>query len=169
MSPFHLNLNPETGDVIYTLGTSTRSFDEFLALLKKHKIEVGVDIRSFPTSRFPHFKKEYLQRHLESEEIQYLYLGRELGGFRKGGYLAYMETDSFQKGLERLGEVGREKKTAFFCSERFPWKCHRRWVSGKLIQKGWQVIHIIEKERIWIPKKVEPNSTEIEGPGEESF
>ena len=157
MSPSHLNLNPEAEDVIYTLGTSTRSFDEFLALFKENKIETGVDIRSFPTSRFPHFKKEYLQRSLESEGIQYLYLGKELGGFRKGGYLAYMETDSFQKGMERLEEVGKEKRTAFFCSERFPWKCHRRWVSGKLIQKGWRIIHIIEKERVWIPKKLEPN------------
>ena len=156
MFPFHLNLNPEAADVIYTLGTSTRSFDEFLALLKEHEIEVGVDIRSFPTSRFPHFKKEYLQRNLESEGIQYLYLGRELGGFRKGGYLTYMETDLFQRGLERLEEMGREKKTAFFCSERFPWKCHRRWVAERLIQNGWQVVHIIEKGKIWIPKKGNP-------------
>jgi uncharacterized protein (DUF488 family) len=153
LSPFHLNLDLETGDVIYTLGTSTRSFDEFLALLKEHQIEVGIDIRSFPTSRFPHFKKDYLQRNLESEGIQYLYLGKELGGFRKGGYLAHMETDSFQKGLERLEEVGKEKKAAFFCSERFPWKCHRRWVSKRLIQRGWQVIHIIDKGNVWIPKK----------------
>jgi len=71
-----------------------------------------------------------------------------------------METDSFQKGLEKLEELGREKKTAFFCAERFPWKCHRRWVSRKLIQKGWQVIHIIEEERIWVPKR-EPRSREI--------
>jgi len=154
--PFHLNLNPEAEDVIYTLGTSTRSFDEFLALLKEHEIEVGVDIRSFPTSRLPHFKREYLQRRLESEGIQYLYLGRELGGFRKGGYLAYMGTDSFQKGLERLEEVGRGKRTVFFCSERFPWKCHRRWVAKRLIQKGWQVVHIVEKGKIWIPKKGSP-------------
>lgn len=139
--------------MIYTLGTSSRSFDEFLALLREHKIEVGVDIRSFPTSRFPHFKREYLERNLECAGIQYLYLGKELGGFRKGGYLAYMETDSFQKGLERLEEVGKKNKTAFFCSERFPWKCHRRWVAGKLIQRGWKVIHIIEKGRIWVPEK----------------
>jgi uncharacterized protein (DUF488 family) len=151
--PSHLNPNPEAGDVIYTLGTSTRSFDEFLTLFKEYKIEAGVDIRSFPTSRFPHFKKESLQRNLESEGIQYLYLGKELGGFRKGGYLAYMETDSFQKGLERLEEVGREKRTAFFCSERFPWKCHRRWVAGELAKRGWKIVHIIERGKVWIPNK----------------
>jgi uncharacterized protein (DUF488 family) len=139
------------GDLIYSLGTSNRTFDEFLDLFKEHEIEVGVDIRSFPTSRFPHFIKESLQRTLESQGIVYHYLGRELGGFRKGGYLAHMETESFQKGLERLEEIGRERKSVFFCSEKFPWKCHRRWVAGKLIQKGWKVIHIIEKGKVWIP------------------
>jgi uncharacterized protein (DUF488 family) len=137
--------------LIYSLGTSNRTFNEFLDLFREHEIEAGVDIRSFPTSRFPHFIKESLQRTLESEGIVYHYLGRELGGFRKGGYLAHMETESFQKGLERLEEIGRERKSVFFCSEKFPWKCHRRWVAGKLIQKGWKVIHIIEKGKVWIP------------------
>jgi uncharacterized protein (DUF488 family) len=151
LSPFHPKLDKQL--TLFTLGTSNRSFNEFLALFKEHGIEAGVDIRSFPTSRFPHFKKESLQRNLLSEGIQYLYLGKELGGFRKGGYPAYMETDSFQKGLDRLEEMGREKKTAFFCCEKFPWKCHRRWISERLIQRGWHVIHIIMKGKIWIPKK----------------
>jgi len=139
-------------DVIYTLGTSNRSFEEFLALLREHDIEVGADIRSFPASRFPHFAKECLESSLESNEVHYYYLGRELGGFRKGGYLAYMDTDSFQEGLETLEKVARERRTAFFCSERFPWKCHRRWVARRLIERGWQVIHIIEKGKTWVPR-----------------
>jgi uncharacterized protein (DUF488 family) len=139
--------------VIYTLGTSTRTLDEFIELFREHEIEAVVDIRSFPTSRFPHFIKEPIKKAFESEGIHYHYLGKELGGFRKGGYLAYMETDSFKKGLERLEEIGIEKKTAFFCSERFPWKCHRRYVAERLSQRGWKVIHIIEKGRIWIPRK----------------
>ena len=147
--------------MLYTLGTSNRTFEEFLALFKEHGIEVGVDIRSFPTSRFPHFTRECLQKSLESEEIHYHYLGKELGGFRKGGYLAYKETDSFQRGLERLEEIGRERRTAFFCSERFPWKCHRRWVAGKLMEKGWEIIHIIEKGRVWVPQKAKFRSTEM--------
>jgi uncharacterized protein (DUF488 family) len=140
-------------DLIYTLGTGIRSFEEFLALFTEHNIEVGVDVRSFPTSRFPHFRRESLQRNLESCAVLYHYLGKELGGFRKGGYLAYMKTESFQKGLERLKEIGRERRTAFFCSERFPWRCHRQWIARKLIQQGWKVVHIIEKGRVWVPKE----------------
>lgn len=137
--------------LIYSLGTSNRTADEFLDLFAEHGIKVGVDIRSFPNSRFPHFMKQPLQNLLESNGIQYEYLGKELGGFRKGGYVAYMETPSFQRGLERLEEVGRKKTAAFFCSEKLPWKCHRRWVAKKLTERGWKVIHIIEKGKIWIP------------------
>jgi uncharacterized protein (DUF488 family) len=138
-------------DVIYTVGTSTRTFEEFLALLQEHDIEDVVDVRSFPTSgRFPHFKRDNLAKDLESAGIHYTYLGKELGGFRKGGYVAYMETDSFRKGLERLEEIGKGKRAAFFCSERFPWKCHRRWIAGRLAERGWQIIHIIERGKVWI-------------------
>jgi hypothetical protein len=59
-------------------------------------------VGAFPPVDSPHFMKESLQRNLLSGGIQYLYLGKELGGFRKGGYPAYRETDSFQKGLDRL-------------------------------------------------------------------
>jgi uncharacterized protein (DUF488 family) len=144
--------NPEEGHTLYTLGTSTRTSDEFLDLFREHNIEVGVDVRSFPTSRFPHFIKESLERTLELERIHYHYLGKELGGFRKGGYPAHMETDSFRKGLEKLEEISRERRSAFFCAEKFPWRCHRRWVARKLIERGWKVIHIIEKGRVWVPR-----------------
>jgi uncharacterized protein (DUF488 family) len=147
--------NPEEGWTIYTLGTSTRTSDEFIDLFREHEIEVGVDVRSFPTSRFPHFIKESLRGILESEGIHYHYLGKELGGLRKGGYPAYMETDSFRKGLERLEEIGRERRSAFFCAEKFPWRCHRRWLARKFIERGWKVIHIIEKKRVWVPRKVD--------------
>jgi uncharacterized protein (DUF488 family) len=63
-----------------------------------------------------------------------------------------METPSFRRGLERLEGVGGQKKAAFFCSERFPWRCHRRWVAKKLIERGWRIIHIIEKGRVWVPR-----------------
>ena len=139
-------------NVIYTLGTSTRTSDEFFDLFKEYGIEAGVDIRSFPTSRFPHFIKDALEKAFESQGIPHTYLGKELGGFRKGGYLAYRETESFQRGLERLEEIGRERRAAFFCSERFPWRCHRRWVAGRLIEKGWSVIHIVEKGKVWVPR-----------------
>lgn len=52
--------------VIYTLGHSTHSQEEFLALLQEHGIGILVDVRSFPGSRYvPQFNKENMQIWVE--------------------------------------------------------------------------------------------------------
>jgi len=138
---------------IFTLGTSNRTFEEFLEILKKYEIKVVVDVRHFPTSKlFPHFKKENLKNLLEKEKIKYYHL-EKLGGYREGGYEKYMETKDFKEGLEKLMEIAKKEKTAIICAERFPWKCHRAFISQALEEKGFKVIHIIDKEKIWEPKK----------------
>ncbi len=139
---------------IYTLGTSTHTKEEFLELLNSYHIETVVDVRSFPQSRFEHFKKENLERILSEKGFNYFYLGKELGGFRKGGYLSYTKSLPYQEGISHLEQIGRESITAFICAERFPWKCHRRFIASTLEEKGWKVVHIIEKDRIWRSKKL---------------
>ncbi len=138
--------------IIYTLGTSTRTKEEFIELLHHYHIETVVDVRSFPVSRFEHFKKENLGKILNERGFNYVYLGKELGGFRRGGYLSYSETSPYQAGISRLERIGKERTTAFVCAERFPWKCHRRFIASSLERRGWHVVHIIEKERVWRPK-----------------
>ncbi len=138
--------------ILYTIGTSTRPLGEFLTLLKAYGIEAAVDVRSFPVSRFPHFSKEFLEKNFPLEGILYFYLGKELGGFRKGGYAAHRKSELFKRGIEQLERLGRQWKTVFFCSERFPWRCHRRWIAEELMERGWEVIHILEEGRVWIPK-----------------
>lgn len=56
--------------IIYTLGTSTHSKEEFLDLLKYYHIETVVDVRSFPQSRFEHFKKESLVEILKEGGVK---------------------------------------------------------------------------------------------------
>jgi len=134
---------------VFTIGTSERSFEEFLSLLRLHKIQAVADVRRFPTSRLKHFKKEAFQGLLEAEGIEYFYLGKELGGFRQGGYQAYMESEEFQEGIGRLEEISARLNTVIVCAERFPWKCHRRFIAQALESKGWEVIHILDEGRIW--------------------
>lgn len=135
--------------IIYTIGTSNRTFEEFLEIIEGYGIKSIVDVRSFPTSKFSCFKKEFLEKTLPDKGIIYNFLGRELGGFRKEGYINYMKTESFIKGIQKLEDIGKDLPTAFFCAERFPWRCHRRWISEFLTKKGWEVIHIIDKEKTW--------------------
>jgi len=137
---------------IYSVGTSTRSREEFLQILTEYGIQVVVDIRRFPVSRLDHFKRENLQALLEKAGIRYVYLGKELGGYREGGYEKYMESPEFQKGIKELEDIAKKWITLFICAERLPWRCHRRFVGQALINRGWHVVHIIDPGRTWEPK-----------------
>lgn len=145
------------GPVIYTAGTSTRSPEEFLALLERHGIRAVLDVRRFPSSRrFPHFNRAELFRRLADAGIEYCYLGEELGGFRNGGYKEYMATPAFTKGVGRLTRLAADAPSAVMCSEFLPWKCHRRFIAAHLAAAGWQVVHILDERRTWSPPPPTP-------------
>ena len=139
--------------IVFTLGTSTRSPEEFLALLKHYGIEKVVDVRRFPTSRFEHFKKEPLAQLLKEKGIEFHYLGKELGGYRSGGYDEYVKSDAFKEGLAKLEGLAASGRVAVMCCERLPWKCHRRFIGRGLAERGWKVVHLIDIGREWIPKQ----------------
>jgi uncharacterized protein (DUF488 family) len=104
---------------VFTVGHSNRSLAEFIALLREHRIELLVDVRSFPSSRrHPQFNRPALERELPLAGVRYLWLGRELGGMRdearadsphtaleEGGFRNYadhMGTALFAEGVARL-------------------------------------------------------------------
>lgn len=142
---------------IWTIGHSTRSIDEFLALLKAHKIEALVDVRHFPGSRrYPHFGKEQLGRVLMEADIEYHHLP-ELGGRRRPqvhsvntawrneafrGYADYMQTKAFAQGIRRLLEISCQKRVAMMCAEAVWWRCHRGLIADYLKANGHEVLHI---------------------------
>ena len=142
-----------TAPIIYTVGTSTRTKEEFIELLRHYDLATVADVRSFPQSRFEHFNRENLAKLLSEVAIDYVYLGRQLGGFRKGGYQAYTQTSAYHAGIRKLEEIAQNGSTAFICAERFAWKCHRRFIASTLEQRGWAVLHIIDKDRVWNPSK----------------
>lgn len=155
-------MKSETHKKIWTIGHSTRSLDDFLALLQSFDIELLADVRSFPGSRkFPQFNKEALEISMPEHEISYTLL-KKLGGRRKvnpksphtiwhnesfRGYADYMDTEDFQEGLEELEKLASEKRTAFMCSEAVWWRCHRSMISDALKVRGWEVMHIMNLEK----------------------
>ncbi len=138
---------------VYTIGHSVRGPKEFILLLEKYKIETLVDVRRFPTSKFEHFKRENLEEILRLKGVKYVYLGEQLGGYRSGGYREHMKSLAFNKGLKKLEKIAEKSKTVIMCAEKFPWRCHRKYISMSLEKNGWTVIHILDAERTWIPKK----------------
>jgi uncharacterized protein (DUF488 family) len=152
---------------IWTIGHSTRAIDEFISLLKENEIKLLVDVRAWPGSkRYPQFNKDALAESLTAHGIHYEHFP-ELGGKRKSkpdsrntewrnasfrGYADYMETEQFQKGIERLLDVAAEAgSTAFMCAEAVWWRCHRSLIADYLKARGVEVLHVFGA------KKVEPH------------
>ena len=143
---------------VWTIGHSTHTLEEFVAMLQSFKIEVVADVRSFPGSRrYPHFNKENLETSLRELGFEYIHL-KDLGGRRKvskdsinsnwrhpafRGYADYMQTEDFKKAIKELMRIAGGKRTAYFCSEAVWWRCHRSMVSDYLKLKGWTVMHIM--------------------------
>lgn len=133
---------------IYTLGTANRTKEEFLKILDKYRIKAIFDVRRFPTSHFEHFKRENLIKICEENKITYTYLGNELGGFRKGGYLKWMESQTFQKGVEIIYKTATYLPAVIICREKYPFYCHRKYIADELKKREVEVIHIIDEEKI---------------------
>lgn len=149
---------------IWTIGHSTRAIDEFIALLKENQIKLLVDVRAFPGSkRYPQFNKEALAESLNAHGIRYEHFP-ELGGKRKSkpdsrntawrnasfrGYADYMETEQFQKGIERLLEIASEAcPIAIMCAEAVWWRCHRSLIADYLKAHGVEVLHILGRNKV---------------------
>ncbi len=140
--------------VVYTIGHSNYPLDHFLALLKKHGIEVLIDIRSQPYSRYvPHFNRESLQKILPQSGLHYLSMGEHLGGRPKDpqfynsegkvDYTRIAASAAFQEALSRLLEEAKEYRAAIMCSEENPALCHRRFLVGRaLLKRGVILRHI---------------------------
>jgi len=144
---------------IWTIGHSTRTFDEFASLLRAHEITRLADIRTIPQSRrHPHFGREALDAGLRAAGIEYRHFP-DLGGLRKPrpdshnnawknasfrGYADYMDTPAFSSGVEELLRFGAEPwRAAVMCAEAVWWRCHRMLLADALRARGVEVQHIL--------------------------
>ena len=137
------NSSGQEGLTIWTIGYSGRTRESFLKLLKDYGIEILVDVRHFPTSKNPDFRREAMKEWLPENGIRYVWLGDLLGGYRRGGYERYMGTPAFREGIEKLLELARQGRTCIMCMERNPKYCHRRFIAAFLESLGVRVVHIL--------------------------
>jgi len=144
---------------IYTIGHSTRSFEEFRGVLRKHGIQCVVDVRRFPSSRkFSQFNRKELENSLGENGIRYVWM-EKLGGRRHGkvaadspnsglssagfrNYADYMQTEEFREAIRHLLDIGNACQTAILCAERLYFRCHRMLISDYLTMLGAEVLHI---------------------------
>jgi uncharacterized protein (DUF488 family) len=151
--------------LLWTIGHSTRSSEEFVALLRAYDIQRLIDIRRYPGSRrYPHFHSDALTRSFAEAGLDYEHMpalggrrattadspnkGWKNAGFR--GYADYMQTEEFQSAIEALMVKGRTSRTSVMCAEAVPWRCHRSLVADALVSRGWEVHHILSPDRVQI-------------------
>lgn len=74
------NVSPGPTGTVWTIGHSNHPLEKFLALLSQHHIEVLVDVRSSPYSRYAaQFNREAIDLPLQRQAIQYLFLWATCG------------------------------------------------------------------------------------------
>ncbi len=152
---------------VFTIGHSNHTPDAFLTLLKRHRIDLVVDVRSRPYSRFaPHFHIKRIQRALRGADVEYLFLGKELGGmpeedefYDKAGFVLYhsvARSERFQLGIARLEETVPNHRGAIMCGEENPMECHRRLLIGKILtDRGIHLKHIRGDGRLQTEQELE--------------
>jgi len=139
---------------IYTIGYGNRNIQAFIQLLKKYQIDILIDVRSIPQSRYlPDYNSKSLELHLVNYQLRYIFLGKELGGRPSDpscytdGYVDYDKVTSklfFLKGIAEVENLHDDGLTvALMCAEQSPVQCHRKLLIGDyLIGKGYEVVHI---------------------------
>lgn len=146
---------------VFTVGHSTRGFDELVGMLRRNGVSTLVDVRSYPSSRaFPQWNQDAIVDSLP-DDLEYLWI-RDLGGRRhtpagvpsvNGGwrvkafrdYADYMATPGFRAGLHELLQVAGQRTPAIMCSEAVPWRCHRRLITDALLARGVPVFDIMSE------------------------
>ncbi|MEM2164510.1 MAG: DUF488 domain-containing protein [Candidatus Bathyarchaeia archaeon] len=127
--------------------------DRLIDTLERYGIQLVIDIRRWPTSRIEGYSRDDLECRLRSKGIGYLWMGSELGGYRRGGYEEYMKTIDFEIALSKLIEIASSTRVCLLCLESNPKGCHRRFIAEALVEKGVEVVHIILKRRVLYEEK----------------
>ena len=147
---------------VFTIGHSTRTLDEFIALLRAHAVTRVVDVRTIPRSRHnPQFNNDSLPDSLRKAGLRYIHMPG-LGGLRHAkpdslnagwrndsfrGYADYMQATEFEENLEKLIALAKKDDVAIMCAEAVPWRCHRSLIGDALTVRGIRTENIMNLTR----------------------
>jgi uncharacterized protein (DUF488 family) len=149
---------------LFTIGHSTRAWEEFAGLLEENQIRILADVRRLPGSRrYPHFNQGEMRTRLQECRIEYVHL-EALGGRREPlqgsinagwrnrsfrGYADHMATSEFRSGIDRLLELCQNGRVGIMCAEAVPWHCHRTLISDYLAcMLELEVYHILSAGKV---------------------
>lgn len=146
-------------NTLWTVGHSTRSWEEFVSLLQAYELQAVADVRRLPGSRrLPQFDQDTMAGNLARSGIAYRWFPG-LGGRRRAhkdsintgwrnlsfrGYADHLESEEFAAGLAELLQFSEHTRTTLMCAEAVWWRCHRRLIADVLCLRDIEVIHILD-------------------------
>lgn len=154
--------------IVYTIGHTNYSIEQFVEILRHYEINCVVDVRSTPYSKYtPQFNSMGLKEELKNRGIIYIHMGEEFGARREEkefythGYLDFekvrQQSISFFRGVQRIDEGCKKGyRISLMCTEKIPSECHRSiMVTKGLKDAGFEIRHIISKEKVMEQQDVE--------------
>lgn len=123
--------------MIFTIGHTIQSLDEFYDMLQHYDVNCIIDVRSMPFSKHtPQFNKESLCTYLKNKNVLYAHFRKEFGA-RRDDCLQYVhngnedfmqvnfelgvKTDNFKAGINRLDKALSQNRTiALMCTGANP-------------------------------------------------
>lgn len=146
--------------MIYSIGHGNKKFEDFLKELGSFNVKYLIDVRTSPYSKYnPQYNREILKSNLEAENINYVYMGDNLGGLPsdrscyedgKVNYDLIKGKNFFKEGLARLIKAYKKDiNVVIMCSETKPEECHRSKLIGQeLLKNNITIQHITKIDKI---------------------
>lgn len=140
--------------MLFTIGHSNHSIELFISLLTANNIDLLVDVRSMPYSKYSQqYNRENLSNSVKKNNIIYLYKGDSLGGMPEdksvlepNGRISLEKIqlkDWFQCGISEVIELSKTHRLALMCAEEDPKRCHRgHIITNTLLKIDRELWHI---------------------------
>ena len=151
---------------VFSIGHSTRSIPDFVELVRAGPADLVVDVRTVPKSRRnPQYNEDALPDELAQYQLGYKRIAG-LGGLRGKSrdvppdvngfwenqsfhnYADYALSDEFAAALGELLDLSSDRRIAIMCAEAVWWRCHRRIIADYLIERGRDVRHLMDHDRV---------------------
>lgn len=147
----------------YTVGYSTRKLDEFIKIIKRYGIDCVMDVRNetfYNENCTRDFHKEYLERSIKQEGINYIDMSSTLG--HRGNDMEFDDVlgdELFKKGIHKIVEgIKRGHKIILMSYEKDPFTCCRGILIGYALKKsGTSVEHIIDEDNLINQDSIDEN------------
>jgi uncharacterized protein (DUF488 family) len=125
---------------IYSIGHGAKPIQQLLDELAAANIEVVIDARSLPRSRFhPQYNQKSLENSLPGAGIRYEWQGSAIGGKR--------ENIGYEEAMKELAKRAPNERIALMCSERDYRSCHRHTMLEPTLRTyGIQMVHLPDSQ-----------------------